>query len=71
MVVAPGDLHERLPIDELLTGGWQSEGSGRLPTLAKEPFNTGRPKEQEDAGFRRIDVERVRDVARVVDKGAS
>src|SRR5947208_3560793 len=70
LVVSAGDLHERAPIEELLIGGWQSEGSGWLPTLAEEPFHTGRPEEQEQAGFRRIDMERVCDAARAIDKRA-
>ena len=70
MVVAVADLHEGLPIEELLIGGWQSEGSGWLPSLAEEPFNTRGPEDQEQASFRRIDMERVRDVTRAIDERA-
>src|SRR5947209_12717238 len=71
LLVAPGDLQERFPVEEVLIGGWQSERCGGFPTFAEEPLNTGRPEEQEQAGFCRINVERVRDVARAIDKRAS
>ena len=58
LVVAAVDLHEGLPIDELLIGGWQSEGPGRLPALAEESFNTGGPEEQKQPSLRRIRLQR-------------
>ena len=70
LVVAAGDLRERLFVEELLTGGWQPQGPGRLPALAEEPLDARGPEEQEQSGFLRIDMERVRDVARAVHDGA-
>jgi hypothetical protein len=57
-----------LSVEELLIGGRQSQGPSRLPALAEEPLNTRWPEEQEQTGFRRIDVEGVRDIARAIDK---
>jgi hypothetical protein len=71
LVVAAGDLFELLFVEELLIGGRQPQGPGRLPALPEEPLNTRWPEEQEQAGFRRIDMERVRDVARAIDDRAS
>ena len=62
-MVAGGNLHERLPIEELFVHRRQLQGPGRLAALAEEPFNSSRPEEQEQAGFRRIDVKSVRDIA--------
>src|SRR5207302_832926 len=66
LVVAAGDLFERLFVDKLLIGGRQPQGSGWLPALAEEPLHTRRPEEQEQASLRRNHMERVRDVARAI-----
>jgi hypothetical protein len=71
LVVAAGDLFERLFVEELLIGWRQPQEPGRLPALPREALNTPRPEEQEQAGFCRIDMERVRDVARAIDDRAS
>src|SRR5437867_12932061 len=68
--MAGSDLRERLLVHELLIGGWQLTGPGRLPTFAEEPFDTRRPEEQEDAGLVRIDMEPVRDTPRAMDERA-
>src|SRR5438552_1118140 len=70
LVIAAADLLQRLLIRELLIGGRQPQGLGRLSALAEEPLHARRPEEQEQAGLRRIDVERVRDVARSIDDRA-
>src|SRR5438067_241942 len=70
LVVAAGDLLERLSVEELLVGGGQTEGPGRLPTITEEPLDTGGPEEQEQSSFRGIDVEPVGDIARAIDDRA-
>src|SRR5439155_3287167 len=71
LVVAAGDLFERFLVEDLLIGGGEPPGPGRFPAPAKEPLHTRRPEEQQEAGFRRVDMERVRDVARAIDDRAS
>src|SRR6266487_1872763 len=71
LVIATGDLGECRRIEELLVGGWELEGPGRLPTLTEEPLGAGGPEEQKETSFRRVDVEGMRDVARTVDDRAT
>ncbi len=64
-------IFERLFVEELHIGGRQSQRPGRLAALAEEPLNTRRPEDQEQAGFWRIHMERVRDAAWAIDDRAS
>src|SRR5205823_12210361 len=70
LVVAAGDLSERLSIRELLVGGGQPQGLGRLSAITEEALYTSRPEEQEQSSLRGIDMEPVRYVARAMDDRA-
>src|SRR5439155_21020696 len=49
LVVAAGDLHERLPIGELLVWRREPQGPSRLPALAEEPLNPRGPEQPEQS----------------------
>jgi hypothetical protein len=71
LAVAAADLFEGLLVEELLIGGRQPQEPCWLSAFAEEPLNACRSEEQEQTGFRRIDVERVGDAARAIDERAS
>jgi hypothetical protein len=50
-------------------GGSPTDLAG-FPASRKKPFDACRPEEQEQPGFRRIDAERVRDIAGAVHERA-
>ena len=66
LAVPARDLFQLLPVKELLVGGGQPQEPSRLPAVPEEPLHARRTEEQQQAGFLRIDVERVRDVAGAV-----
>ena len=70
LVVAGADCLQGVPVEELLIGRRQPQEPRRLPGVSEEPLDACRPEEQEQTSFRRVDVERVRDVARTKDDRA-
>src|SRR5882724_3541904 len=70
LAVARADLHEPLPIEELLASRRQTPGPGGLAGIAEEPLHTTWPEEQQQSRLVGVDVERVRDTPRSVDHRA-
>lgn len=69
-MVAGADLFEGFPVEEFLTSGRQPNERCRLATLAEEALDARGPEEQEEASLCRIDMERMRNVARAIHQRA-